>query len=112
MEQTLRIAIFPGKNFNSVTHSLEFNYFFIITTTIAITTVVVIVNNITIIVVVVVAAAAAIIVVAIIVWRARKKSELSKHFIYHVFVVSSLIYSLWRLVGCILICFNVTARCC
>ena len=27
---------------------------------------------------------------------------------YHV-VVSSLIYSLWRLVGCILICFNVTA---
>ena len=27
----------------------------------------------------------------------------------HVFVVSSLIYSLWRLVGCILICFNVTA---
>ena len=27
----------------------------------------------------------------------------------NVFVVSSLIYSLWRLVGCILICFNVTA---
>ena len=36
-------------------------------------------------------------------------SEFSKHLIYHVFVVSSLIYSLWRLVGCILICFNVTA---
>ena len=30
----------------------------------------------------------------------------------HVVVVSSLTYSLWRLVGCILICFNVTARCC
>ena len=44
------------------------------------------------------------------VWRTRKKfSEFSKHLIYHVFVVSSLIYSLWRLVGCILICFNVTA---
>ena len=27
----------------------------------------------------------------------------------HVVVVSSLTYSLWRLVGCILICFNVTA---
>ena len=27
-------------------------------------------------------------------------------------VVSSLTYSLRRLVGCILICFNVTARCC
>ena len=35
--------------------------------------------------------------------------KFSKHLIYHVFVVSSLIYSLWRLVGCILICFNVTA---
>ena len=40
---------------------------------------------------------------------ARIFSEFSKHLIYHVFVVSSLIYSLWRLVGCILICFNVTA---
>ena len=27
-------------------------------------------------------------------------------------VVSSLTHSLWRLVGCILICINVTARCC
>ena len=26
--------------------------------------------------------------------------------------VSSLTYSLWRLVGCILICINVTAGCC
>ena len=40
---------------------------------------------------------------------ARIFSEFSKHLICHVFVVSSLIYSLWRLVGCILICFNVTA---
>ena len=35
-------------------------------------------------------------------------SELSI-ILYHVVVVSSSIYSLWRLVGCILICFNVTA---
>ena len=40
---------------------------------------------------------------------ARIFSEFSKRLIYHVFVVSSLIYSLWRLVGCILICINVTA---
>ena len=40
---------------------------------------------------------------------ARIFSEFSKHLIYHVFVVSSLIYPLWRLVGCILICFSVTA---
>ena len=52
------------------------------------------------------------------VWRTRKKSEPQMGFepttlrdlvVEEVFVVSSLIYSLWRLVGCILICFNVTA---
>ena len=42
----------------------------------------------------------------------RLHSQASSPYIWYHVVVLSLIHSLWKLVGCILICLNVTVRCC